>query len=75
MIHHAATFIQNTLKPVIKEFDKCLEECEHLNIRGKEIEKWLESAIGVWFAIELVKSLTFIIMGGMFCWTVYLILR
>jgi len=75
MIHHAATFIQNTLKPVIKEFDKCLGECKELELSPGQIEKWLESAIGVWFAIEVVKSITYIIMGSLFCWTIYLILH
>jgi len=75
MIHHAAHFVQNTIKPVIMEFDKCLSECKELDLSPREIERWLESALGCWLAIEIVKSITFIIMGSIFCWTVYLILH
>ena len=75
MSRHLGHFIKNTLEPIIRETDKVLGECVYLDLKKEEIEKWMESAIGVWFAIEVVKSLTFIIVSGIFGWVVWLLLR
>jgi len=75
MIHHFAHFIQDTLKPIILETDRILQQCTTLKVNGKEIEKWLQSAIDCWIVVELVKSITFVIVSGMFCWVVWLILK
>lgn len=75
MSQHLGHFIKNTVEPIIKEADKVLGECIYLRLKGEDIKNWMESAIGAWFAIELVKSLTFIIVSGIFGWVVWLLLR
>ena len=72
---HAASFIKNTFRPVILELDKVLEECLELDLSKESIEKWLDASIQAWLSIELIKSITFILVSGMFCLTVYFIIR
>jgi len=75
LTRHFGYFIKNVLKPIILELDKALQECRILEIRGEVIEKWFESAIGCWFAIELFRGIIFLIATGMFCAVVLAILK
>ena len=75
MSQHLGHFIKNTIEPIIKETDKVLGECIYLNLKREDIKGWMEAAVGAWFAIEIIKSLSFIIVSGIFGWVVWLLLR
>ncbi len=75
MTRHIGAFIQNTIKPLIEELDELLGKCKHLNMDKEERRKILDAFI----ALEIYKvgmySMTYLILGTLFCMTVYFILH
>jgi len=67
-------FIRKIIHPVIKELDLVLRQCKELKISGKEMEKWLESAISCWWTIEVFKTVAFIICFSIGARVVFLVL-
>ena len=75
MTRHLGNFILNVLKPLIEETDKLLGECKHLDIDGEDILLILDEVIKLSLRRALINAVTYIILGGMFCWAVWFILK
>ncbi len=68
MIRSIGAFIQNTVKPL-------LEEVERLLSKHKNIEVVVHKVILLEVFKTMIYSLTYLILGVLFCLTVYFILR
>jgi hypothetical protein len=75
MTRHIGAFIQNTLKPLIEELDKILEDCKTLKFTKEEIEKIIERFVWLEFKITFLYLIGFIILGAIGCFIVYWILK
>jgi len=68
MTRHLGTFIQNTIKPLLEQAERLLDKHMHL-----------ESIINKLIVLEILKTIVYsfmyIILGVLFCLTVYFILR
>ena len=75
MTRHLGNFILNVLKPLIEETDRMLSTCEHLRVDGDDVIIILEETIELTLKRALINAVTYIILGGMFCWSVWFILK
>ena len=75
MTRHLGNFILNVLKPLIEETDKMLGKCEYLKLDDEDIVYILETTIDLTLKRALINAITYIILGGMFCWSVWMILK
>lgn len=75
MTRHIGAFIQNTVKPLVEELDKLLGKCKHLKFKRKDIELMVKVVMDYSLIKTIIHSVTYLILGAIFCRTVWLILR
>ena len=68
-------FVRDTLKPLVEELDVLLGKCEHLKLSKDEIDKFLRIVIGMEYLKLRYNFWLYLILGVLFCLTVYFILR
>ena len=50
MTRHIAYFIENILRPFIKDLDGLLGKCEHLKINSEDMERYIDKFLDYYFA-------------------------
>ena len=75
MISHIGSFIANTVKPLVEELDKLLGKCSNLHLTKEELNKTIENFIEFELEKTYVYCILSLILGVLFCLTVYFILR
>ena len=75
MTRHIGAFVTNVLKPLIEELDKLLGKCKHLKLTKKDINSMMLDLI----SLEVYKTkwycILYLVLGSLFCLTVYFILK
>ena len=73
--HHVGGFIQNTMKPMIEEINKVLARCENIQMTKIEVQQLLDQFVTIEIIKTFVYCITYLLLGGMLCGTIYFILH
>ena len=75
MTRHIGVFIINTLRPLIEELDKLLGKCQYLCISRDDLYGIVRLMVELEIQKTIIKGMVSLIIGGMFCWTMWLIVK
>ena len=75
MTRHIGVFIINTLRPLIEEIDKLLAKCLYLKLENKSVEYILKIFIDLELKKTIIRGVIHLVLGIMFCWTIWLIIH
>lgn len=74
MTRHLGYFIQHTIKPLVDDLNKALKGCEKIKMDKRFLEIFIYELVHLEIRKLLVRSIVHIILGILFCMTVYFIL-